>query len=108
MGNYSAVEAVTGGYGLIDRGSQEVGLQTLIMHTPKSRRKQEGLPDGVGVRPGSILKVSSTSKGGGTGLLRVRFVTPTRYYSPGTRITTVSIGVDAADWQDLMLPHPRI
>lgn len=106
--NYSAVEAIKGGYGLIDRGSQEVGLQTLIMHTPRGKRKAYGLPDTEEVRPGSILKVNSTRKGGKGGLLRVRFVTPARYYTPGSRITTTCIGVDASDWLDLMPQRRRI
>lgn len=106
--NYSAVEAIKGRYGLIDRGCQEVGLQTLIMHTPRGKRKADGLPDTGEVRPGSILRVSSTRKGGKDGRLRVRFVTPARYYTPGSRITTTCIGVDESDWLDLMPQRRRI
>jgi hypothetical protein len=102
--NYAAVEAGTGRYGLIDRGVHETGIQTLLMHTPR-RRDTEQEPD---VRPGSILRVSSTAKGGSSGPLRVRFTTPARYYSPGTRVTTLCIGVDAADWEELMPQRRRI
>lgn len=98
--NYAAVDSEHGRYGLIDRGVQETGVQTLVMHVPK--RTEESCDALDDVRPGSVLRVSSTLSGGLSGSLRVRFTTPARYYSPGTRITTLCIGVDAADWQDLM------
>ena len=106
--NYSAVETTKGSYGLIDRGVQEVGLQTLIMHTPRGKRKADGRQDSEEVRPGSILRVSSTRKGGRDGSLRVRFVTPARYYTPGSKVTTMCIGVDLSDWLDLMTQRHRI
>ena len=34
--------------------------------------------------------------------LRVRFTTPARYYSPGSKVTTLTVGVDETDWQSLM------
>jgi hypothetical protein len=104
--NYAAVETATGRYGLIDQGVQERGIQTLVMHTPRSSLRETRQEEEI--RPGSILRVSSTSEGGRSGPLRVRFLTPARYYSPGTRVSTLCIGVDASDWQDLMPKHRRI
>ena len=99
--NYAAVDTENGRYGLIDRGVQETGIQTLVMHAPK--RSDESREDALDcVRPGTVLRVSSTEKAGGRGALRVRFTTPAKYYSPGARVTTLCIGVDASDWQDLM------
>jgi hypothetical protein len=99
--NYAAVDAEAGGYGLIDRGTREAGVRSLVMHTP-SRRKQQALtrgqPSPPMVRPGTILTVRSPLRGT-TARLRVRYTTPARYYSPGQRVTTLSIGVDARDWQ---------
>jgi len=96
-------------YGLIDQGKAQDGVRCLIMHAPPSRRKNGGGADDGGdgdrptdrVRPGSVLRVHSTAPGGRGGRLRVRFTTPERYYAPGTRVSTLRIGVDAADWESL-------
>jgi hypothetical protein len=97
--NYAAVDAEAGGYGLIDRGTREAGVRSLVMHTPSRRKLTRGQPSPpMMVRPGTILTVRSPLRGT-TARLRVRYTTPARYYSPGQRVTTLSIGVDARDWQ---------
>lgn len=96
--NYAAVDAEAGGYGLIDRGVREAGIRSLVMHTPSTRRSQRGGPAMPAVRPGTVLTVRSPLRGT-TGRLRVRYTTPAKYYSPGQRVTTLSVGVDARDWQ---------
>ena len=114
--NYAAVDATGGGggspgagggvddeckYGLIDRGPCKTGIRALVMHS-----KTKGVMDRV--KPGTILYVQSTAKGGGVGPLRVRYTTPAKYYAPGTRVTTLSVGVDATDWHKLMSERRRI
>jgi hypothetical protein len=104
-------------YGLIDRGqAPEAGVRTLLLHVRGGMRKK-GKRDGGSIMdtvcPGSILQVYSTSPSSDTGvkgrsLLRVRYTTPARYYSPGEKITTLRLGVDAADWQMLMPKYRRI
>lgn len=93
-----------GCYGLIDRGARVGGLRMLIMHV----KKEGGRPLLDRVRPGSTLLVQSTLSGGVGGTLRVRYTTPARYYSPGERVTTLAIGVDAASWQSLVPKRRRI
>lgn len=93
-----------GCYGLIDRGARDGGLRMLIMHV----KKEGGRPLLDRVRPGSTLLVQSTLSGGVGGTLRVRYTTPARYYSPGERVTTLAIGVDAASWQSLVPKRRRI
>ncbi len=109
MKNYAAVDAEAGSYGLIDRGVRETGIRTLVMHVPRTRRgardKRGRLlpatnPAGL-VRPGTMLRVRPTM-GGPAAKLLVRYTTPARYYSPGQHVTTLCIGVDAADWQGLL------
>jgi hypothetical protein len=96
--NYAAVDAEAGGYGLIDRGTREAGVRSLVMHTPSRRKLTRGQPSPPMVRPGTILTVRSPLRGT-TARLRVRYTTPARYYSPGQRVTTLGVGVDARDWQ---------
>ena len=96
--NYAAVDAEAGGYGLIDRGVRETGIRSLVMHTPSRRKQGRAGQPLLDVRPGMLLSVRSPLRGT-TARLRVLYTTPARYYSPGQRVTTLSIGVDARDWQ---------
>lgn len=99
-------------YGLIDRGAKDGGgIRMLLMHTKEqgsTPHPRFGRPILHRLQPGMTLHVHSTAPGGGKGQIRVRFTTPARYYSPGERITTLSIGVDAADWQRLTPKRRRI
>jgi hypothetical protein len=102
---------VGGCYGLIDRGTREGGVRMLIMHVKEGGRDQlrhPGRPLLERIRPGSSLVVQSTLAGGIGGTLRVRYTTPARYYSPGERVTTLAIGVDAVSWQSLVPKRRRI
>lgn len=113
MRNYAAVDATHGQFGLIDRGLHEKGVQGLVMHTPAQKRKRagggrHGHPETI--RPGDILTLRATASGA-MGRVRVRFTTPARYYAPGQKVTTLSVGVDEGDWRRLLLlpqdaPHP--
>ena len=86
-------------YGLIDQGVAQDGVRCLIMHAPPHSTPGDSATDRV--RPGSVLRVHSTAPHGVKGHLRVRFTTPERYYAPGTRVSTLRIGVDASDWTGL-------
>ena len=89
-------------YGLIDRGTRQTGVRSLIMHAKVASTNMDW------VRAGTLLRVRSTLPGGGRSLLRVLYTTPSRYYSPGEMVTTLSVGVDAVDWQSLMPKGGRI
>lgn len=99
-------------YGLIDSGPgpRASGTRCLIMHSPPmSLWERHGKPSATDrVRTGAILQARSTEEGGGSARLRVLFTTPERYYAPGARVTTLRIGVDAADWGRLVPKRPRI
>lgn len=104
--NYVAQEAATGEYGVIDMGGQQGGGRSLLIHVPPRNRlpwKTLGA-----IRPGSTLSVKPTQGGGPARQLRVRFTTPAKYYSPGSRVTTLAVAVDRADWECLMANAHRI
>jgi hypothetical protein len=103
--NYAAVEAERGDYGLIDMGMDQRGSQSVLVHV--QRRHPTPWRVLAEIRPGATLKASPVS-GGPPVFLRVRYTTPARYYSPGARITTLSLGVDSADWRCLRADAPRI
>ena len=98
--NYAAIEADQERYGLIDSVSQDkhaAGTHQLIVHARK--KNPEAFRVLNEIRPGSILQARRADRRAG---LRVRFTTPARYYSPGSKVTTLTVGVDETDWQSLM------
>jgi hypothetical protein len=99
--NYAAIDAEDGAYGLIapERSLPQDGMRPLLMHVPRGKSRQRPWDVLNQVRPGSVLTVK---RGERTRNLVVRFTTPARYYSPGARVTTLSIGVDEAEWQDVL------
>lgn len=95
--NYAAVEA-GGGFGLIDLGSAMPGVRDLVAHIPK----------GVRSDPLRALRVGGVFEAAGRGQalelpLRVRYLTPARYYAPGRKITTLGLGVDDRAWRQLVV-----
>lgn len=103
--NYAAVDPKGKVYGLIDAGLSDAGTRALIMHV---RKKLRSYPVFEKIRPGELLPASSRSRRGGTTLLRVRYTTPTRYYTPGSKVSCMTVGVDEADWQSLVAKAHRI
>ena len=98
--NYAAIEAGAERYGLIDMGPIEAGTRrSLIVHARKNRTPHSILNT---IRPGSVLFVKRGRRVGRTMQLRVRFTTPAKYYSPGTKMSTLNIAVDEVDWQSLI------
>ena len=96
--NYAAVEADQERYGLIDlAGSSTTGTRQLIVHARK--KNPEAFRVLNEIRPGSVLQARRADRRAG---LRVRFTTPARYYSPGSKVTTLTVGVDETDWRSLM------
>ena len=117
--NYAAMDAEGGESGLIGVGgpadSNPDGVRSLVMHVPRKVQHRAGgghVRVLNHVRPGSILRVQRVFKRGRDDEeapppvreLRVRFTTPARYYGPGSRVTTLAIGVDEADWQEVLAP----
>lgn len=98
--NYAAVEAGAGEYGIIDLGEaiQGGGDRSVLVHVPKRIKAPWRVLSQI--RPGSTLSVK-TGPGKAGHALRVRFTTPARYYSPGTKISTLVVGVDGTDWNAL-------
>ena len=97
--NYSAVEA-HGWFGLIDSGCPSKGVRELVAHTPR----HNGGFTLDRLRAGQEIHLRSAKNEDGAAI-RIRFTTPERYYAPGRKITTLSIGVDDAAW--LRLVNPR-
>jgi hypothetical protein len=103
--NYAAVDAKRESYGLIDQGMVDAGTRTMVIHV---KRRQIAWDVLNVVKPGSILAAKSRSGRGSPTPLRVRFTTPNKYYSPGCKVTSMTIGIDEADWQSLMAKARRI
>lgn len=105
MQNYVAVDPSREMFGLIDQGLADGATRSFVMHV---RRGQTPWTVLGAIRPGVLLPVISKSGRGGVTNLRVRFTTPAQYYSPGSKVTSMRIGVDEADWQSLMTKAHRI
>lgn len=97
--NYSAMEATTGKYGIIDNGLAQQGIHELIAHIPRLKREYE-----FDMRPGDTIQIRSiwSKSKKDTIPMRVIFTSPSRYYSPGTKVTSLLIGVLESDWQKVM------
>ena len=100
--NYVAVDPDDKLFGVIDTG---LGARSLLVHIRKNRVPWLTLDT---LRPGALLRVRPV-KGGDAVNLRVRYTTPSQYYSPGKKVSTLTIGVDESDWRSfLMAMAPRI
>lgn len=97
--NYAAVE-VHGGFGLIDIGSQNSGVRDLVAHVPRSAR---GDPLRV-LRVGGVFEAAARGQSRSIPL-RVRYLTPARYFAPGRKITALGLGVDDRAWRQLIASH---
>jgi hypothetical protein len=101
--NYAAVEATDKDFGLIPMGVEN-GVRSLVMHVPKGK---QGWKVFQNVQPGGVIQVVRRRNGGREARnLRVRYTTPTRYTAPGQKVSCLTIGVDDAEWQSLMV-KPR-
>jgi len=103
--NYAALDPARESFGLIDQGLSNPGTRALILHVLPRRNAPQILGD---IKPGMMLPAISKSGRGGTTALRVRFTTPTRYFAPGSKISSLTVGVDETDWQSLMAKAHRI
>jgi len=91
--NYSAMEKHKK-CGIIDTGPASTGIRGLILHMSKGKNTSNFLQE---LKIGDILHAYRISDKEPL-TLRLRFITPSRYYSPGTKITTLMVGVDERDW----------
>ena len=99
--NYAAIEAGAERYGLIDMGPIDAGSRRLLtVHARKNNKAPHSILNTI--RPGSVLFVKRGRRVGRTMQLHVRFTTPAKYYSPGAKMSTLSVGVDEVDWQSLI------
>lgn len=92
--NYSAMEC-HGFYGCIDCGSDidQGCIRNLIIHTSKRMDTSHMLS----LSPGDtihVVYIAPRTKG----VLRIRYVTRSKYFSPGSPITSVKVGVEG--WDD--------
>ena len=104
--NYAAVEAGREAFGLIDQGVTRAGVRAVLIHVRRATRPPWAILNGI--RVGSTIMALKTKKGSVPSPLRVRFTTPSRYYTPSAKITSMLIGVNEVDWQSLMHDARRI
>jgi hypothetical protein len=102
--NYVAIEATSRNFGLIDLGPINAYEHSVVVHVPKNRIPWAIL---TSIRPGSVLSVTK-DRGGTIHHLRVRTITPAKYYSPGQRVTSLEVTVKGSDWWSLMGNTSRI
>lgn len=95
--NYAAVEA-QGGFGLVDLGSTAGGVRDLVAHVPKCARGDPLRP----LRVGGVFEAATRGQAGSLPL-RIRYLTPARYYAPGRKITALGLGVDDRAWRQLVV-----
>jgi hypothetical protein len=92
-----------GNFGLIDDGRLDLGIRDLLAHIPRGRQSAYSF---TGMRPGDVLRVTSGSKQSTP--VRVLFTTPARYYAPGTRVSTLRVGVAEQDWRRVFVRETGI
>lgn len=88
--NYAAVQ-IDGKFGILDCGTGSFNEQNLILHSTAVDKSAM-----LGVQPGQKIDfkyVGSRQKGE----MVVRYVTRSKYYSPGRPVTSVMVGVDGWD-----------
>lgn len=86
--NYDAIE-IHGYFGLIYDGIGSFSEHSVIVHTCNRLDKQHML----GLQPGDDIHVVFL-RARKKGVLNVRYITRSQYFSPGVPITSVCIGVD--------------
>ena len=104
--NYDAIEAGREAFGLIDQGVTGAGVRNLLIHVRRAPHRPCWIVLNE-IRVGSTIMASK----GGKGIpspLRVRFTTPSRYYTPSAKVTSMLVGVNEADWRSLMHDSRRI
>lgn len=106
--NYAAMEADSDQYGLIDMGTNRAdGTRSLLVHVPRRAQRNGAWRVLEQFRPGAVLRVK-VAPSGPVLPLRVRYTTPARYYSPGTQVSSLWVGVDEPGWLALGASAPRI
>lgn len=93
---YSAWET-HGSFGLIDAGETRQGCRLVTLHVPQFSHGYT-----LDFVPGD--EIHATSIGGKTRAVRldVHFVTRSKYYPPGTRVTSCVVGVPEDQWARLV------
>ena len=98
--NYAAWDSLRS-LGLVDQGEDGWGARALVLHAPRNHTNQELL----NVTEGDFLHVFSDA--GGLHRLRVLYTGRHRYYAPGTKVSTLVVGVDDREWEALLLDQTR-
>ena len=90
---YDAIET-HGNFGLVDTGETHNGYTLLTVHVPKRNRGYS-----IDLRTGEEIHANSIIQGRAmAAVLSVGFITRSKYYSPGQRISTCCIGVPTEQW----------
>ena len=98
--NYAAWDSLRS-LGLVDQGEDGWGARALVLHAPRNHPNRELL----NVTEGDFLHVFSDA--GGLHRLRVLYTGRHRYYAPGTKVSTLVVGVDDREWGAMLLDQAR-
>jgi hypothetical protein len=94
--NYDALE-VHGYYGLIHMGKGAYNEDNVIVHTSKKHDRRYMLA----IQPGDYIPVVFL-RGKRKGYVFVRYITRSKYFAPGTPVTSIDIGVENWNNEDGM------
>jgi len=90
-----------GTFGLVDSGVVRTGTRELVMHVKRGKNKLYEVTPKVG----DVMHVKSLIDTRVHRGLDVIFTTQHKYYPPGREVTTYTIGVPEAQWQEIRRPQ---
>jgi hypothetical protein len=94
--------ANNGRFGIIDRNQAMRGLSELLVHEPRNPQKVN-----INFRLGETLILQGLGQGSPSVPVRIQFVSASKYFSPGVRVSSCVIGVDQNDWENFKFTHTK-
>ena len=94
--------ANNGRFGIIDRNQATRGLSELLVHEPRNPQKVN-----INFRLGETLILQGLGQGSPSVPVRIQFVSASKYFSPGVRVSSCVIGVDQNDWENFKFTHTK-
>jgi hypothetical protein len=87
--------ANNGRFGIIDRNQTTRGLSELLVHEPRNPQKVN-----ISFRLGETLILQGLGQGSPSVPVCIEFVSASKYFSPGARVSSCVIGIDQNDWEN--------
>ena len=97
--------ANNGRFGIIDRNQATRGLSELLVHEPRNPQKVN-----INFQLGETLILQGLGQASPSVPVRIQFVSASKYFSPGVRVSSCVIGIDQNDWENFkftITPKPE-